>query len=180
MTGQTAGLPLDQYTKSTPPGWKPGMVHYPFRRFMERLKLWYRQTDLAATALGPAVAGRLAGRPFNLALALRFTVASTGVELRGDEALAFPGEEAGFDQNTGQATPKTDSGLQQLLAVLSPIYSTDAQQNASETLDTFFDLRRGRMTLLEYLNEHDYTYEEAKSLGGLELNLVGRSHFLLK
>ena len=88
-SNEVGGLPLDQYTKSTPPGWKPNMIHYPYKRFIERLKLWYRQTDLPATALGPAVAGRLSGRPFNLAIALKFTVASTGVELRGDEALAF-------------------------------------------------------------------------------------------
>ena len=64
-------MPLDQYNKGTPPGWRPGLAHHPFRRFLERLRLWYRMTDLGADQVGPAVAGRLQGRPFNVAMKLR-------------------------------------------------------------------------------------------------------------
>ena len=67
----TSGLQLDQYTKGTPPGWRPNLAHYPYKRYLERLRLWYRMTDLSAEQVGPAVAGRLQGRPFNQAMKLR-------------------------------------------------------------------------------------------------------------
>ena len=180
MAEQTGGLPLDQYTKTVPPGWKPGLVHYPYRRFTERLRLWYRQTDLPTSSYGPAVAGPLVGRPFNLALALKFKIPD-GRELKGDEALAWPGSSEIKDEFSGEIlTPASENGLQHLLRVLTQNYGADDQQNISETLDNFFDLRRGRLSLLEYLSEHDYTYDEAENLGGLNMNNVGKSHFLLK
>ena len=101
MTESTGtGMPLEVYTKMTPPGWRPGMAHYPFRRFMERLRLWYRMTDLDASQVGPAVAGRLQGKPFNVAIGMRF-VSDTGVELVGDEALAYAGAPQVVDPITG-------------------------------------------------------------------------------
>ena len=69
------------------------MPHYPFRRYMERLRLWYRQTELDVGTIGPAVAARLQGRPFNLAMSLAFQNRD-GAQLRGDEALAFAGAPA--------------------------------------------------------------------------------------
>ena len=72
------------------------MPHYPFRRYMERLRLWYRQTELDVDAIGPAVAARLQGRPFNLAMSLSFQ-SRDGRQLRGDEALAFPDAAAVLD-----------------------------------------------------------------------------------
>ena len=108
--GTSGGLPLEQYNRSVPPGWRPGILHYPFRRFIERLRLWYRQTDLDVSQCGPAVAGRLAGRPFSLAMALR-VVRQDGTELRGDAALAYPGESATTHPTTGADIPATEPGL---------------------------------------------------------------------
>ena len=62
-----SGLPLDQYTKACPPGWRLGLAHYPLKRFLDLLRLWYRLTDFDNTQVGPAVAGHLQGRPFTLA-----------------------------------------------------------------------------------------------------------------
>ena len=42
------------------------------------------------------------------------------------------------------------------------------------------DLRRGRLTLLEYLTEHAYTLNEAMMLGGFDMNNQGKSWYLLK
>ena len=83
--GSSGGLPLESFSRSVPPGWKPHLTHYPFRRFLERVRLWFRQTDLDATQLGPALAARLQGRPFNQAMALAIT-RQDGTVLRGDYA----------------------------------------------------------------------------------------------
>jgi hypothetical protein len=64
--------------------------------------------------------------------------------------------------------------------VLTAAYGADQDQTAQSTLDKFFDLRRGRLTLLQYLNEHDFLLQEATAIGGLGLNEVGKTHFLLK
>ena len=104
------GLPLESFNRSVPPGWKPYQQHYPYRRWLERLRLWYRQTDLDATQTGPAVASRLTGRPFNIAMATTITT-QNGTVLRGDAALAHEGEEV--DPTTGAAA--TEGGLQALL-----------------------------------------------------------------
>ena len=176
----SGGLQLDQYNKSTPPGWRPGLYHYPYRRFIERLRLWYRITDLNAEQVGPAVAGRLQGRPFNLAMSL--TITDRGGEvLTGDSALAFAGRDPTIDQPTGRITePALENGLQTLIRVLHHKYGMDDQVNVRDLIDSFLDLRRGRLSLLEYLNEHEYTLDEATKQAGLGLNNVGRTHFLLK
>jgi hypothetical protein len=111
---------------------------------------------------------------------LRITLPD-GRTLVGDEALAFGGSDAQIDPNTGQMiSPAISNGLQALLRVLTSAYGADADQTAVSTLDKFFSLRRNRSSLLEYLNEHDYLYGEAVAIGGLGLNDVGKSHFLLK
>ena len=177
---QPINLPLEQFNVSTPPGWKPHTTNYPLRRYLERLRLWYRLTNLLPEQLGPAVASRLQGRPYDLANALRFTLPD-GRTIVGDEALAYPGADPQVDPNTGAIlTPAVANGLQALLRILTAAYGADADQTAVSTLDRFFSLRRNRLSLLEYLNEHDYLYGEAVAIGGLALNEVGRSHFLLK
>ena len=154
------------------------MPHYPFRRYMERLRLWYRQTELDVEAIGPAVAARLQGRPFNLAMSLAFQD-RTGRQLRGDEALAFAGAPATLDAQGAVVAPAIDSGIQQLLRVLQRWYGAEEQQTTGAAIDGFLDLRRGRLSLLEYLTEHEYLFEEAHALGNFDINNVGNSHFLL-
>ncbi len=87
-----------------------------------------------------------------------------GTVLRGDAALTHKGELV--DPTAGAAA--TEGGLQTLLRELTRRY------------DAFLDLRRGRLPLLEYITEHEYTLDEANHLSGFELNAVGRSWFLLK
>ena len=56
------GIPLDEYRKDVPPGWEPGNPKYPFKSFLERVKMWYRLYDGPDEAVGPFLAGRLRGR----------------------------------------------------------------------------------------------------------------------
>ena len=63
-------LPLDTFTRSTPPGWMPNVVRYPFRRYIQLMKLWWLQTDCAEDRMGPAIAGRLKGAAFQFAMSL--------------------------------------------------------------------------------------------------------------
>ena len=175
-----SGLPLESYTKTTSPGWKVGTPKYTFRRFLERLRLWYRQTDLPPESLGPAVAGRLQGRLFDTALGLKFTLAN-GTRLVGDEALAYPGADAVFDLNTGAVvTPAEDNGLQRLLRILTQQHGADDQQQITGIIDQYDDLRQGRMSLLDYLNEEATLFEDASRLANYGINDVARSHKLLK
>ena len=169
----SSGLPLDQYTKTCPPGWRLGLYQYPLKRYLDLLKLWYRLTDYEPSQQGPAVAGRLQGRPFTLATELRLTK-QDGTILVGDAALAHPGEEATAER---AATP---SGLQRLIAVLREKYGTETQDQVTQDIDDFLDLRRTRHTLLEYLIEFEHRYDHAAASSGLNVNDVCKTHMLLK
>jgi hypothetical protein len=177
---ENTGLPLEAFTKSVPPGWKPGLPKYTFRRWLERLRLWYRTTELSAEQAGPAVAARLQGRVFDTALSLRISLPD-GRTIVGDEALAFPGADPVLDPQTGAVTtPRQDTGLQHLLRELTKRHGADDQQQVTGVIDNFVDLRRGKLPLLEYINEHDATYSDAAQLAGFGLNDIGKSHFLMK
>ena len=122
--GPTGGLPLDQYSASVPPGWRPNMSHYPFRRFLERLRLFYRMTSLGQEQVGPALAGRLQGKPFNLAMSMKITDRSGNV-LVGDAALAYPGENATVDL-AGAAISAIEAGVQQFIRILQSRYGQES------------------------------------------------------
>ena len=68
-----SGLPLDSFTKSVPPGWKPNQPRYPYRRYRQLLGLWWAQTDATETSAGPIIAGRLQGTAFQFAMSLSQT-----------------------------------------------------------------------------------------------------------
>ena len=67
---QTGGLPLDEYTRATPPGWRPGLDWYPLRLYLDKLKIWYRIQEYEEAEIGPIIAGRLKGGALRLALTL--------------------------------------------------------------------------------------------------------------
>ena len=132
-------------------------------------------TDLNSDQVGPAVAGRLQGIPYNMALGLQITT-QAGNNLQGDAALAYPGEPQQLDGNGNIIAAATENGIQVLMRILSRRYGADSQQLATGTIDQFYDLRRGRPSLLEYMAEFEHTYEEANRLGNLNLNNVALSH----
>ena len=97
-----------------------------------------------------------------------------GTILNGDAALAHPGEEAGV----GGQPPATASGLQTLIRLLNQHYGAEAQDQQAQDLDDFFDLRRGRHSLLECLIEFEHRYDHARTSSGLTINHVGLSHII--
>ena len=170
-------LPLEAYNKSTPPGWKPGLPRYSWRRFLERMRLWYRLTDLNADQIGPAIAGHLVGRPYTLAMKLSVR-AQDGQILRGDEALAYPGADPIADGMGVIQAAAAASGTQVLTRVLTGVYGSDDQADQWAKIKCFFRFRRNRVPLQDYLTEHDLCWDEATS-AGFAMNNVGRSCFLL-
>ena len=109
-TSGSGGLALDQYSATLPPGWRPGLTHFPFRRYLERMRLWYRMNTLHPSQLGPAVAGRLQGKPFNMAMRLRITVRD-GRTLVGDHALAYEG----LPEDLTNGITAAEAGLQMII-----------------------------------------------------------------
>ena len=61
-------MPLDEYTKTCPPGWSPHQGNYPLRLYMERMNLWLIITDLDHRKVGPTVVGRLKLAAYRLAM----------------------------------------------------------------------------------------------------------------
>ena len=65
------GINLEDYTKSTPPGWQAYMHNYPLKHYRERLALWMRITDVPAEKLGPTILGRIKGSAYRLIMKMR-------------------------------------------------------------------------------------------------------------
>ena len=84
------GIALDQFNNNVPPGWRPGMKQYTFRRYIQRMKLWQHVTALNEGQMGPAMAGRLIGRPYDIAMGMQH-IDEHGAVLIGDVALAYQG-----------------------------------------------------------------------------------------
>ena len=80
----------------------------------------------------------------------------------------------------GDADHGSPSGMQRLMALLCEKYGTEVQEQVTQDIDDFLDLRRGRHSLLEYLIEWKHRYDHARVSSGFALNDVGRSHILLK
>eukprot|EP00959_Pyramimonas_sp_CCMP1952_P075214 1571947-Pyramimonas_sp.AAC.1 len=84
-----------------------------------------------------------------MALGLQVST-QTGVNLQGDAALAYPGELQQLDGQGNTLVAATESGIQILIRILSRRYGADNQQMATGTIDQFYDLRRGRLSLLDH------------------------------
>ena len=153
-------MPLMQFTTSCPPGREPHITHYPLRLYLEKIRLWWRLTDLRSDQIGPAVAGRLAGCPFNIAMAVQVPDANGNI-LTGDTALSYEGSPA--DEVNG--IPHTDIGLRVLLRALQRAYGAEDQAVHTSVMDQFEALRRtSQMTLLEYLSEFSCQYSRRSHL----------------
>ena len=174
-TAAGGSLPLDQYTKTTPPGWKPGNARYPLRSFFQRVRLWYRVTDMHPNQLGPAAAGRLIGRPFIMATTMTI-MTHEGVQLRGDAALAYAGEAAHPD---GRAP--VPSGLEQLFTLLQERFGAEEQATSITAIGHFEQFTRTYgMSTLGFVNDWDLRLDQAQSLAGYQIGAVALSNRLLK
>ena len=173
------GIPIDEYSRQVPPGWAPGIAGYTMKLYQQKVRLWYHMTDLPETAIGSALAGRLKGGAFRLAMKLRCTQ-QDGTVVTGDVALASPALPAYVDPNTGREYPETKSGVQHLLMSLDHAYGSHEQDMQTTSLDDFFGHVRGHSALMDYLTGFRLRYEEAEEMCGLQINAVGLSHLLLK
>ena len=186
MNVSSSHLPLNQYSKDIPPGWDPRDPNFPLRSYISRLKLWSRTTALRPEQMGPAVAGRLQGRPFDLALQMQIDLAprpdlwgayNGRQRLTGDEALAFPGAE----EDAERGLPAMQSGLATFVQQLEALYGAQDQRINTAAIDAFENLyRHNNMSLLEYVNEYAFLYQQAHSLAGYEINAVARSHRFIR
>eukprot|EP00439_Symbiodinium_sp_Y106_P015700 s8027_g2.t1 len=94
------GVPLDEWRKDTPPGWRPGIENYPLKTYFAKLKLWYRCSEAPDEIIGPQVAGRLQGRAQRIALELKL-IRPDGTYDVGDAALVRLSVDEVIDPNDG-------------------------------------------------------------------------------
>ena len=121
------GIPLDEFTATIPPGWNPAQrASYPLKTYLEKMKLWYRQTSLTTMSqIGPICAGRLKGTAYNVAVHLSVPL-QNGTVVHGDEALAQDEQPAVLDPQSGaQVHPRIPSGLSCLLTKLREAYGIE-------------------------------------------------------
>ncbi|CAE8654026.1 unnamed protein product, partial [Polarella glacialis] len=177
------GLPLGEFNKQIPPGWRPGIPDYPIKLYFERLRLWYRVAENAEARLGVFVAGRLQCVPQKIAIRLRLprpVAAGGGYEI-GDEALIRLSQAQLTDPATGTIVQEyIPSGLQRLCQELRSIYGLQDQDKTTVALDSFYEFRRGHLPLAEYAQEFDHCYECAEDEAGLHMNDTGKAYFFLR
>ena len=72
------------------------LPRYSWRHYLERMRLWYRLIDLNVDQIRSQIAGRLAGRPYTLAMKLSVR-SQDGQIFHGDEALTYLGTDPIMD-----------------------------------------------------------------------------------
>ena len=173
-------LPLQEYRRDVPPGWNPGDPAYPLKTYFEKLRLWYRVCSVEDELVGPLIAGRLYGRAAKIAMSLRVPRPDGTYDI-GDSALVRLSVEEVRDPTTGviiqQAIP---SGVQFLTTALRAAFGQQDQDLATQSLDKFFGLVRGKMTLPEYSVEFETRLDEATDRAGLQLNDVAKFYLFFK
>ena len=81
-------LPLEESTRQTPPGWRPGISKYSVKKYLQKLSLWWRTKNVDDESVAALlVLQRLQGGA--LKQALRFKVNRDGVEYTGENAFAL-------------------------------------------------------------------------------------------
>ena len=179
MTEEVRGLPLDEYSKSVPPGWKPHQHSYPLRLYLEKLRLWLRIADMDQGAIGPTVVGRLKGAAYRVAMKIRST-RQDGSQLTGDAAVSAPAEAEVTDPQTNTVVHEASlSGLQLVLNALQAAYGEEEQDVQGLALDRFHNLWRGNGNLADYCTAFKIRYETAEEKAGLSINSVGLTHLFL-
>ena len=176
-----SGIPLHEYRRDVPPGWGPNIPDYPLKTYFDRLKMWYRLYDGPDETVGPLVAGRLVGRAQKLALQLRLPRPDGQVDVGSDALVRLSVEEVRDPSNPSVILQQSIiSGIQALCNKLRETFGNTEQELASRSLEAFFEIRRGKMTLQEYAVEFDSRLEEANDKAGLEMNAVALFYLFFK
>ena len=177
----SGSIPLQEYRRDIPPGWIPGDASYPLRTYFDKVNLWYRIANVEDEAIGPLVAGRLYGRASTIAMSLRVPRPDGTFDV-GDAALVV---RLAVDEVRDPATNviiqnHIPSGVQFLANALRTTFGQQDQDLATQALDKFFGLARGKLSLSEYSVEFDSRYDDAHDRAGLQLNDVGKFFLWLK
>ena len=182
MQPSTGGVPLDEWRKDTPPGWKPGIENYPLKVYFAKLKLWYRCSEVPDEVIGPLVAGRLQGRAQRIALELKLIRPDGGYDV-GDAALVRLSVDEVIDPADGITVLQAHipSGVQALCNALRDAFGDTDEAQTTRALEQFFEHKRPHgQELQEFAAEWDLRYEDARSKAGLEMNSVAMSYLWLK
>jgi hypothetical protein len=176
----SGSIPLQEYRREIPPGWKPNDPAYPLRSYFDRLRLWYCIANIPDETIGPTIAGRLYGRAHRVAMSLRIPRPDGGHDT-GDAALVRLEVGEVRDPNTGMVIQAhVPSGVQHLTAALRMAFGQQDQDLATQSLEKFFGLARGRLSLQEYSVEFDARFDEASDRAGLQMNEVARFFLFFK
>ena len=175
------GVPLDEWRKDVPPGWKPGVEAYPLKLFFAKLKLWYRCCEVPDEVVGPLIAGRLQGRAQRIALELKL-VRPDGTYDIGDAALVRLSVDEVIDPVDGVTIIQRHipSGVQALCNALRDAFGDTDEAQTTKALEVFFEHKRPHgQELQEIAAEWDLRYEDAKLKAGLDMNTVAKSYLWL-
>ena len=176
----SGSIPLQEYRRDIPPGWMPGNPSYPLKEYFEKLRLWYRVCGLEDELIGPMIAGRLYGRASKVAMALRVRRPDGTYDV-GDAALVRLAVDEVVDPNTGQVIQAhIPSGVQHLVQALRNAFGQQDHDMATQALERFFSLTRGKMSLAEYAVEFDSRMDEAHDRAGLVMNDVAKFYLFFK
>ena len=84
-------MPLEEFTRAIPLGWRPGLHRYPYQQYKENLKLWWRSRNVVENDIAAVlVAARLQGLPRRRAMEFRVERLNAAEEMQvhvGDNAL---------------------------------------------------------------------------------------------
>ena len=169
-----ASLPLEESTRATPPGWRPGIAGYSFKKYQDKLNLWWRTRSVESDE----TAARLVMQRLQkgaLKRAMQFKLIREGREYIGDNAIALP-EVVANEQTSTEASP---SGLASFMISLQRAYGIHEQDEVGIALDQFFGFRPEGRTLQDLITEFELAYDKANTKADLEINEVGLSHLLL-
>ena len=179
---QGGTIPLTEYRREVPPGWGPNIQDYPLKNYFEKLRLWYRVFDGADEVVGPLVAGRLVGRAQKLAINLKLPRPhDNGFDVGDDALVRLSVEEVRDPMNPNNIIQHhIPSGVQALCNALRDAFGQSDQDMVSRSLESFFEFRRGKMSLQEYSVEWDLRYDEAETRSNLQLNEVAKFYLFFK
>ncbi|CAE7557756.1 RE2, partial [Symbiodinium sp. CCMP2456] len=151
------GIPLHEFRKDVPPGWGDD------------------------TMVGPLVAGRLQGKAQRLGMQLRLPRPDGGVDVGSDALVRLSVDEVRDPQNQGVILQHSiPSGIQALCNSLKDAFGVSDQELVSQSIEAFFEFRRGKMSFQEYAIEFDIRLEEAVTRAGLDLNDVAKFYLFFR
>ena len=177
----TAQLGLKQFTKEIPPGFRPGS--YPVVEYEELVKVWSVLTTLDAEKIGVALFSRLELGALDLARHLKLTRCDPqSYEIKeyvGLEAVQLMRSGAvlrGEPPNQVEVYPACLSGSEMLIKELVREHSIENQDKAWIALSQFFTLEGNGNDFLEYDQQFNSRFEDARTYAGLGINDVGLAY----